>query len=48
MTQYYKDLYSDEDYAKGGMIVAQKTFDINASKTNISARAYEIALKQLV
>ena len=26
----------------------QKTFDVNASKTNISARAYEIALKQLV
>ena len=26
----------------------QKTFDVNSSKTNISARAYEIALKQLV
>ena len=26
----------------------QKTFDLNSSKTNISARAYEIALKQLV
>jgi glutamate dehydrogenase/leucine dehydrogenase len=26
----------------------QKTFDVSSSKTNISARAYEIALKQLV
>ena len=26
----------------------QKTFDVDSSKTNISARAYEIALKQLV